>query len=102
MAIKPILRNAFVLAGFVTFIVIIFHFLSGNYIGDRIQGTWRAVCTREEITFAGNTFTRGRENGEFWMRGNLIFFGENENGYPIRVIADYIVMNGVFYLRSNR
>jgi len=95
-----IARNAFIVGGFITFIYIIFHFFSGNYIGDRLEGTWRAVCIQEEITFEGNSFVRGREAGEFRVRANLIYFGAHCNGYPIRLTTQYLWLNGVYYLRT--
>ena len=87
---------------FITFIYIIFHFLSGNHIGERLEGTWRAVCIRDEITFEGNTFTRGREAGEFRIRANLIYFCVNCNGYLIRVTERYLILNGIYYILVER
>ena len=52
-------------AGLVTVLAIIFHFTSGNYVGDRLEGTWRAPCIQESITFNSDRFTRGRETEYF-------------------------------------
>jgi len=92
------IRNAFILAGFITFIYIVFYFFNGNYIGNRLDGTWRAVCIQDEITFDGNSFIRGQENGEYRIRANFIYFCVNCNGYPIKITARYIVLNGIHYL----
>jgi hypothetical protein len=93
------IRNAFVVAGTITFIYIIFHFFSGNYMGDRLEGTWRAVCTQDTIIFKGDTFIRGQTSGEFWVRANLIYFCTNYSGYPIRVTTRYMLLNGVLYFQ---
>jgi hypothetical protein len=97
-----ILRNAIIFAAVITFIGIMLYFFSGNYIGDRLEGTWRAVCINDEITFSGNTFARRREAGEFHVRTNLIYFCINCNGYPIRITTQYMVLNGIYYFRVER
>jgi len=93
------IRNAFIVAGTITFIYIIFQFISGNYIGERLEGTWRAACIQDEITFEGSSFTRGWKYGEFWLRANLIYFCVNGNGYPLRITARYMVLDGIYYFR---
>lgn len=92
------IKNALVLGTLIAFAYLVFYFFSGNHIGERLEGTWRAVCARDEITFSGNAFTRGSENGEFRVRANLIYFCASGRGYPIRVIANYLVLNGVCFL----
>jgi hypothetical protein len=95
------MRNAFIVGAFITFVGITIHFLSGNYIGERLDGTWRAVCIQDEITFDGASFTRGQETGKFRVRANLICFCESCIGYPIRVTERYLMLNGIYYLRSS-
>jgi len=95
-----ILRNAIIIGGIITFVFIILHFTSGRYIGERLEGTWRAACVHSEIIFNGNTFIRGREVGEFRIRANLIYFCTNYNGYPIRITTRYMVLNGIYYFRE--
>ena len=94
-----ILRNAIILGAFITLIGIFVHFFSGSYIGERLEGTWRAVCIHDEITFSGDIFTRGQSTGEFRVRANLIFFCASCNGYPLRITAEYMMINGILYLR---
>jgi len=97
--VVKILRNAIILGAFITLIGIFVHFYTGSYIGERLEGTWRAVCIHDEITFIGNYFIRGREIGEFRVRANLIFFCANCNGYPLRITTEYMMINGILYLR---
>jgi len=97
-----VVRNAIIIGGFITFVCIMIHFLSGDYIGERLDGTWRAACIQDEITFYGDSFTRGRETGEFRVRANLIFFCENCKGYPIRVTTRYLMLDGIHYFLVER
>ena len=99
-AAVKILRNAIILGALIAFCGILFHFISGNYIGESLEGTWRAICIHDEITFAGSSFTHGRRTGEFRVRANLIFFCTNCSGYPLRMItAEYMMINGILYFR---
>ena len=93
------IRNAFALGMFITFVYIIFLFLRGNSVEERIQGTWSAVCIQDEIIFTGNAFIRGRETGEFRIMANLIYFNLEDSGYPIKVTEHYMVINEIYYLR---
>jgi len=97
--VVKILRNAIILSALIALVGIFFHFISGNYVGNRLEGTWRAICTRDEITFTGDTFDRGRETGVFRVRANLIFFCESCSGYPLRITAEYMMINGIIYFR---
>jgi|GEM_PF-5164052 len=94
-----ILKNTIILGVFITLVGIFVHFFSGSYIGERLEGTWRVVCIHDEITFIGNYFTRGQRAGEFRVRANLIFFCVSCSGYPIRITAGYVMINGVIYFR---
>lgn len=96
---KKVIRNAFLISAIITLIYIVPHFFSGNYIRERLEGTWRATCIQEEIIFTGNTYIRGQESGEFRVWSNMIYFGANCYGYPIRITARYLVINGIYYLR---
>jgi len=94
-----IVRNAIIVGVCIAFIFMLFHFFSGNYIGDRLEGTWRAVCIRDEITFEGTSFIRGREAGEFRIRANMIYFCTKCTGYTIRVTENHLWINSILYFR---
>ena len=93
------LRNALIFATLIALIGIISNFASGNYIGDRLDGTWCAPCIQETITFYGNTFIRGRETGEFNVRANIIYLSANCTGYSLKISSEYLCINGVYYFR---
>jgi hypothetical protein len=97
-----IIRNAIIIGAVITFIGIMFHFFSGNYIGNRLEGTWRAVCIHDEITFAGDGFIHGRDAGDFRVRANSIYFCIDCAGYPIRITERYMILNGIYYFRVER
>jgi len=93
------IKLSFALAVLIVLVYIIFLFWSGNYMYERVQGTWRAACIQDEIIFVERTFVRGRESGNFRVRANVIYFGTDEIGYPIRITSQFIVINGIYYLR---
>ena len=92
------IRNAVALAWFIVFIYFLCLFLSGCRRVENIQGTWRAICIQDELTFINRDYTRGGETRKFSIRRNQIYFGCG-NGYPIMIKTRYMVVNGVFYLR---
>jgi len=92
-------KNALILATLIVLLGIISHFFSGNYTENRLEGTWRAPCIQETITFCGNTYIRGRETGEFNVKANVIYFGANCTGYSLKISSQYLCLNGVYYFR---
>jgi hypothetical protein len=86
--------------GLIAFVVILTLFITKKCEQERLEGTWRAVCIREEITFDGSSFIRGRETGDFILRLNMIYFSSVCSGYPIRITDGYIVLNSIHYLRT--
>ena len=70
------IRNAVALAGIIVFIYILFLFHGGSRRVESIQGTWRAICMQDEITFTNKDYTRNGETREFSIRRNQIYFGQ--------------------------
>lgn len=92
-------RNAMILGGFIVFIYLIFTFVSGGYMNERLNGTWVSECGRSRYIFNGVGFTHNIKGcGEFRIRGNQIIFVETGCTYHIRVTQTYMILNGRFYM----
>jgi hypothetical protein len=92
-------RNAVGLSGLIVFVYLLFTFISGGYLDERLNGTWVSECGQSRYTFDGNGFTHNtRGCGVFRIRGNQIIFAETGYSYHIRVTRTYIILDGVFYL----
>lgn len=89
------------MGGLIAFVVILVLFITKKCEQGGLEGTWRAACIREEITFDGGSFIRGRETGNFILRLNMIYFSSVCNGYPIRITGGYIFLDGIHYLRTS-
>jgi len=96
-----IVQKAFILGAVITFIYLLFNFFSGSYVRERLDGTWKAICIQDELTFMGSTYTRGRESGEFRIRANYIYFCANGYRYPIRITSQYLWLNGIYYVKGD-
>ena len=94
-------RNVIAIGCLIVLLCLIFTFVSGRYIQQRLDGVWVRECGSVEYVFAGNEYSHSMgDSGYFRIRGNMIYF-DNGSIYNINVRRSYMVLNGIHYLRRD-
>ena len=96
---KRIIKNSLAIAGIIIIFYLLYHFISGNYIQDRLEGEFVCPETSRTYVFANESYKTGNESGKYRIRANKIIFIEVGTEYFIRVHRDYIMLDGQHFLR---
>ena len=99
-AVKNIVKNSLGVAGVIVVVYILAYFNFGSAAREKIQGSWVCIDTSRTYVFTGNEYSYGADSGSFRIRGNKITFLPSGRGYPVRVARDYLVIDGIQYLRK--
>ena len=99
---KKIVRNVFALGCLITLmylLYVVYMIYSNTDIYERIQGCWVNVESNRAYTFTGNEYVSDIESGTYSIRGNKLRLNTGTE-HLIHVTRDYIVLDGVYYLRK--
>ena len=99
-----IVRNSAAVACLIVIMYLSFSFFTGRIINtESLQGTWSSVCGKHELMFFNSSFSsKTGETGEFRLRGNSIILGDSSVNYQLRVSREYLVINGIIFIRVEK